>query len=226
MGKKKSKSKTVSTPWGPAQGAITSSLGTVQNVVNSNQPKLESMANDIRGYLPGLAEKAFGNDAGLDVARGYATDVLGGKYLGAGNPYLNQMTGIARGNVADDVNSRFGASGRSLGGAHAGVLGSKMMEAELGLRYNDYNQERGRMGEAAGMMPSLTAAEVSRIAPYLAATEMAGSLPYAGIGALNSTIGLAQGSGTTKTKQPGGWGPALLGGLAGSLKSFATGGMG
>jgi hypothetical protein len=219
VGKKSSKTKTNSTPWKPAQPFLLGAAGTIQDTVNANQGNLNDQAEQIRGFLPGLGEKAFGANPGLDAATGYATDVLGGKYLGEGNPFLNSMVGMTRENVAGDINSRFSKAGRVGGDSHYADLARGMGEAELGLRYQDYGNERTAMTQAAGMMPQLNAAQYSGVMPYLAAQQTAGSLPYAGIGQLGQMGSLFGGYGTQTGTQPGGWGTGLLG-AASNMFSF------
>ena len=60
------------------------------------------------------------------------------------------------------------------------------------------------------MLPALNAGKYMGITPWLAASQTAGQLPYAGVGALSPLLGLAQGAGTTKGTVPGGWGSDLI----------------
>jgi hypothetical protein len=209
MGKKSTKTKTTTTPWQPAQGDILGSIGTVRDVVGSNQGNLQSIASGIGAQLPGLASKAFGDSPLLNAGNSYAMDVLGGKYLNS-NPFLDAMVHQTNADVGDQVNSLFAKSGASLGTQHAGVLTSELAKAENNLRYGNYAQERQNQQGAASLLPALYGSQFAGVAPYLSAAQTAGTLPYAGIGALSPIIGLAGGSGTTTGKQPGGWGNDLL----------------
>lgn len=211
MGKKSSKQKSTSTPWKPAQPYLLGAAGTIQNTVNANQGGLDAIAGDMRSHLQGLGEKAFGQNVGLGAATDYAIDVLGGKYLGAGNPYLNDMASLARGNVANDINSMFGMGGRAFSDSHYQDLAKGMGEAELGLRYQDYGNERNAMTQAAGLMPSLNSSQYAGVMPYVAMAQGAAQTPYTGLGALSGLGGLFGGYGTQTGTQPGGWGTGLLG---------------
>jgi hypothetical protein len=219
VGKKTSTSKTSNKPWKAARPHLLGAMNTISNTVNSNQGNLDQMAGQLRGFLPGLGEKAFGENAGLDAANSYATDVLGGKYLAEGNPYMNQMAGMARSNVAGDINSMFSKAGRAGSDSHYQDLAKGMGEAELGLRYQNYGNERNAQTQAAGMMPSLNASQYAGVMPYLAATQGAAGLPYTGIQNLGMIGGLSGGYGTQSQQQPGGWGSALLG-AAGAAAPF------
>lgn len=209
MGKKTSKTSSTSTPWKPAQGDILGAIGTTRDVVNQNQGNLQNLSSQIGGFLPGLGEKAFGDNPLLGAGNSYATDVLGGKYLNA-NPYLDGMINSTANDVQDRVNSLFSKSGASLGTQHAGVLSKELANAENTMRYGNYAQERQNQQGAASMIPSLYGSQFAGVTPYLAAAQTAGTLPYAGIGNLGSIIGLAGNSGQTTGKQPGGWGTDLL----------------
>lgn len=195
------------------QDDILGSVGTVRDVVGRNQGNLEGMAGDIRGFLPGLGEKAFGANPLLDTANGYASDVLGGKYLNA-NPYLDQMIGATANDVQDRVNSQFARVGGSLGTPHAKILSSELANAENQMRYGNYATERQNQQGAASLIPGLNSAQYAGIAPYLGAASTAAGMPYQGIGALSPIIGLAGGSGQQSGTQPGGWGNGLLGAAA------------
>lgn len=216
MGKKKSKSTTTNEPPKWARPHLEGAANTISGVVNANQGNLDSIAGGIRGFLPGLGERAFGSNAGLDAATGYATDVLGGKYLN-NNPHIDGMAALARGNAFDMVNSNFSKSGRVGSTLHAEDIGRGVSEAELGLRYQNYGNERNAMTQAAGMMPALNQSQYAGIMPYLAAAQTAGTLPYSGIQNLGQIGGLFGGYGTQTGTQPGGWGQQVLGAAASAL---------
>lgn len=196
---------------------IEGAAGTITNTVNANQPYLDQMAGQIRGYLPGLGEKAFGDSPLMGAASGYAQDVLGGKYLGQNNPYLNDMASMARANVGDDINSMFSKSGRVGSDAHFADLGRGMSEAELGLRYQDYANERNSMNQMAGMSSGIEAGQYAGIAPFLASSQTAAGMPYGGISHLGMIGGLSGGYGTQTGSQPGGWGTQLASAAATAL---------
>lgn len=211
MGKKSSKTKTTNEPPKWAVPYLTGAAGTISNTVSANQGNLDEMAGQLRGFLPGLGERAFGANPGLDAATQYATDALGGKYLDQQNPYLQGMIDSTSNDVSDRVNSMFAKSGASLGTQHAGVLSKELANAQNSLRYGNYAQERQLQQGAAGLMPGLNASQYAGVMPYLAATQGAAGLPYTGISNLGMIGSLAGGYGTQTQQQPGGWGSALLG---------------
>jgi hypothetical protein len=217
LGKKSSKTTTKNEPPKWAVPHLKGAMGTITNTVNANQGNLDAAAGQIRGFLPGLGAKAFGQDPGLGAATNYATDVLGGKYLN-NNPYIDQMASLARGNAFDMVNSNFSKSGRVGSTLHAEDIGRGVSEAELGVRYQNYGNERNAMTQAAGLMPALNQSQYAGIMPYLAAQQTAAGLPFTGIQNLGMLGGLTGVAGGTQTsQQPGGWGSQVLGAAASAL---------
>lgn len=214
---KSSKQTTKSGPPKWAKPIIQGAAGQISGVVSGNQGNLDAQAGQIRGFLPGLGEKAFGDNPALGAATGYATDVLGGKYLNS-NPYLDGMISQTANDVSDRVNSLFAKSGGSLGTQHAGILTRELANAENQLRFGNYSQERQNQQGAAGLMPRLNASQYAGVMPYLAAQQTAGQLPYAGIGNLGAIGGLLGGYGTqTQSGGGGGVGGQIAGGIAAAL---------
>lgn len=187
----------------------------MRDVVGRNQGNLEGIAGDMQSFLPGLGERAFGDNPLLNSANSYTTDVLGGRYLDQQNPYMHQMIGATANDVSDRVNSLFARAGSSLGSPHAQVLTRELANAENTMRYGNYAQERQNQQGAASMVPGLNQSQYAGVMPYATMAQTAGSLPYAGLGALSPIIGLAGGSGQQSGTQPGGWGNGLLGAAVG-----------
>lgn len=202
-----------SSPWEPLQPLILDAATRTRNVFDANQPMLNTLQSRITNNLPAFSQQAFGAQPGVGAAQNYATDVLGGKYLGQGNPYMNQMLDQTRQNVGNQINSQFSMAGRTGGGNHYERAGEGMANAENQLRYQDYGAERERMGQAGAMLPALTQAQYAGIFPYLSATQTAAGLPYTGLSALAPMMGAGSGAGQSTQTQPGG---GLLGGLLGS----------
>ena len=203
------------------QQPIINAVNTASGIVSNNQGNLDALAGDLRGQLPQLQQMAFGPNPTLQAGMGYANDVLGGKYLGQGNPYMQGMLDQTRENVGNTVNSTFSMAGRTGGGNHVERLGQGLASAENALRYQDYSSERDRMAQQGALLPSLIQSQYAGMQPWLAATQLAGNLPYAGVGALSPIIGLGQGAGTSKSSQSGG----MLGDILGAgLAAWAGGG--
>jgi hypothetical protein len=137
--------------------------------------------------------------------------VLSGKYLGQGNPYTQGMIDQTDQRVGNKVNSTFSMAGRTGGGANQYNLTKGLADAENGLRYQDYSNERNAMTQAAGMLPGYNASRFAGYSPLIGATQLAGQLPYYGTQALGNLGGMVSGFGTQTSNNPnGGWLNGLL----------------
>lgn len=194
----------------------------LQGTVNANAAGLQSISNTLAGGLPSLASRAFGTDPLMEQAKGYAGDVLGGKYL-AGNPHLDGMVERTRGDVTDQVNSIFGRAGRTGSGRHAQDLSRGLADAELGMRYGDYDRERQAMSQAAGMAPGLFAGQFGGVAPTLALAGAAAETPYVGSRLMAQGMGGLLGGYNTQTQSQG-LGSGLMGLAGAGLSGWASGG--
>lgn len=216
MGKKSSKSSSTTTLPSWATNLAKQGGNMILNTVSGNQGNLQGISDNIRSQLPGLSNLAFGPNPGLNAANGYAQDVLGGKYLNA-NPATEAMAHQAEQDAGNAVNSAFSLAGRTGSENNAAGLARGVAQAGNAIRFGQYNTERQNQQQAAGMLPSLTAAQFAGVPAYLGAAQAAGQLPYAGLSSLAGMGSLWSGQGTTTGTQPGGWGNQLLGAAASAL---------
>ncbi len=139
MGFSKSKNKTTSDPWAPAQPFILKGLENSGRVFDEQQPKLDAFS---KAQMDTYGRVAPGAEQGIMGAQGLVNDNLSGKNLN-GNPYIEAMLGRTRENVTNQVNDQFGPTGRFGSGMHAKILGDELANAENNLRYQNYGVERG-----------------------------------------------------------------------------------
>lgn len=210
MGLSSSKQTTTNDPSKFAQPYITAGANALQSAYGETQPLASSISSTIGAQLPGLADKAFNPDPNITAALGYNTDVLDGKYLDAGNPYLQGQINSTNNDITDKINATFGAAGRTGSGGNTYSLGKALAQNENNLRYTDYTNERSRMSTAAGQAPSLAAGQYSGLAAYLQAAAAATGLPQEAAGNYASGLGSLLGQYSTKT---GTSTPSLLSGL-------------
>lgn len=218
-------SKKSSSTSGPSKWAkpyIQQGVTALSSVYNKAQPNLENMMGTFNTALPGIVDQTT-HDQGLAAASGYNQDVLGGKYLGQGNPYLERMIGQTAGDVQNRVNGSIGARGRTGGDAHSQILSRELANSENGLRYNDYNNERGRMDSAVSGAAGLSGAGNQDIAALLATLQGGAELPYTGVDHYTQGLAALLGNAQTTTQKQGAG--ATLGGLLGAgLSGWASGG--
>ncbi len=100
------------------------------------------------------------------VATNFATDMLGGNYLSAGNPYFSNMVNSIQKTVQPSVESQFEKSGRYGSGAMDNAFASAMTDTAGNLAYQNYANILGEMGKA-----SYTAPQTAELG-YLPAQEL------------------------------------------------------
>ena len=163
----KSKSKTKPIYSKEVEGAA----GNITNAYNQAAPGLQAGAQKFGGILDSVIGKYQAGDPNIEAARGYNADVLGGKYLDAGNPYLQQMIDQTGNDVSNGVSASLGTRGLTGGSAHSGIVARELAKNSTGLRYQDYGAERDRMGQAVSQVPGLIAAENGILDPAFAAYD-------------------------------------------------------
>lgn len=202
-----------------------------------------SRATDPTAFAPYKAVSDYlqGELAGNGPASSYWKDVLGGKYLD-GNPYLDSVIGKAQGDVQSRVQSQFASGGRLNSGAAQRALAESLGDLSNTMRYTDYNNERGRMGDAATSLSNyglnaasgITNAQNGYLAANQGALQAGGMLdaynqrvldnPYE---AIQRYMGLATGNfGQNTTQiQPQNKTLNTLAGIAGGAGLFGSGGL-
>lgn len=199
MGKKSSKSSNV--PWKAAQPYILGGADAVQGAYNQNAPGIQQATDSITGLMPGMIDKYKAGDAGVNAARGYNVDVLGGKYLDQGNPYLQQMIDQSGNDVRNQTQAAMGVRGLTGGSDYAGLIADRVSKNSLGMRYQDYAGERDRMATASGQSPGLAAADTIQINPLMQALN-ASMAPMQAAGSYASSLGGLLGGYQTQKSRP------------------------
>lgn len=197
--------------------------GAANIATNAYNAAAPGLAENAKGFanLTGSILSRYGNDPTINAARSHYGDVLSGRYL-TGNPELQNIIDMTGNDVANGISAGLGTRGLTGGSAAQGILARELAKNSSNLRYNDYNNQIGRMDNAAASVGNLTNAEggllnqaisayQAQTAPLMAANDYAG------------TIGGLLGQ-YTRTKQSGSIGSALatLGGSA--LSGWASGG--
>ncbi|WP_370309308.1 hypothetical protein [Sphingobium abikonense] len=191
---------------GAVQGAYQNSLGNTADITSALKSAFDN-------YSVGSPT--------LTAANGYAQDVLGGKYLDAGNPYLQGMIDTTNSSVSDQVNSLFSRAGQTGSSRQIGELGKQLSTAENNLRYADYSSERDRMSQAAALSATLSAAESDRYQTLAGLGSTANGLPLANALGYAGALGGLWGNSTT-TKQSGGLGQMLLQAAGAAAGAYAA----
>jgi hypothetical protein len=215
------KSKQTTNPSKFAKPYITGAANGLQSAVQGNEANVAGLQTGLQGAL-GQLGGTLGNSPLTTAAQGYSTDVLGGKYLGA-NPYIDGMIGEAREGAFGDAASRFGRGGMAGGTGFAQSLGRGFGQAELGLRYGDYNAERGRMDQAAAGAGNLQNSDLARYGVFAGLTDQAAQLPLLNSRTLASGLGGLLGNYNKTTSSPS-IGQMLIQGASNAASAYAGGG--
>lgn len=196
----------------------------LKSVVNANAPQLQQTADTMSGFANTLGQRVFGANPLVDQAKGYASDVLGGRFLN-GSPQLDRVVSQAREGVFDTVNSGFGRSGMAGGTGHMGALGRGIAQAETGLRYSDLVNQQNRMDMMANNAGRMSIADLDALPMYASLAGQGAAMPYLGANTLASGMGGLLGNQVTQTQRQG-LGQTLmgLGGLG--LQAFGMGAFG
>lgn len=195
----------------------------VTNAYNQQAPRITAVTDQLSGLVPGLVERYTNGDANVNAARGYNTDVLSGKYLDAGNPYLESIVEKTGNTARNQTAGALGTRGLTGGSAFADIISRNVSDASNTLRYNDYNNERGRMDTAAGMAPGLAAARELPLASLLEIAQ-AQQLPVQAAAGAGSAVGGLLGQ-YTNTRQTQPFGPLLASMIGNAASSWAGGGL-
>lgn len=152
-------------PYAPAVPLVNDIIGKTQNLGNQTDlfapsvsgatmngiQGLENLAggqNAQQGYLPGFIDQLKG---GFGAGQTALTASANGSMLGS-NPYLDSVLKTAGQRTADQVNAQFSGAGRFGSGAHTGVLTDRIGQQETQARMQNYDAERTRQMQAAGLL--------------------------------------------------------------------------
>jgi hypothetical protein len=213
---------------------IKAASGNLTNTYNQQAPRINDIANNLSDMLPEMQGRYMDGNRGVNAAQDYNVDVLGGKYLNQGNPYLDRMVEQTTGNVQNRLGASLNKMGLGPAGtSYQGLQSSNIGKAELDMRYGDYSSERDRMANAAGQSAGLANAETAGVLPMLATAELGAGLPMNAASQYASGIGglLGDYTNTEKRETPSlasqiGSGLKIGSSLLGGFGGLMGGGMG
>lgn len=142
-------------PYSPAKPAIDQSISGVQSWLSDPGSAAAygwDMSPETTAGIGTLGASKYGNQS-LD----YFSDVVGGKYLDAGNPWQADLDASIKAAVMPSVNATFSNAGMAGSTLHQGALTQGLTSGLAAPRYQNYQFERGNQGQAAGLLPGLEA---------------------------------------------------------------------
>jgi len=216
-----SSSKTTTGPSKKALPYLQQASSALTSAVNGNAGNVA----DVTSGLKHAFDSYQIDNPTLDAANTYTQDVLGGKYLDAGNPYLNGVIDTTNNDIQDRINALFSQAGQTGSSRQIGELGKQLAAAENNLRYTDYNAERDRMDAAVGNAAGLSSARNNNLQTYAGLGEDVAQIPLINATTLASGLGGLWGNSTTTKSSPS-LGQMLLNAGANVASGWASGGFG
>jgi len=199
------------------ESQITGAANTLANTYQAQAPKIQQVADQVTGLIPGLLDRATNGNPALTAAQGYITDTLSSN---GSNPYLDQIIAQTGRNTSNGLRASMGTRGITGGTAYEGILAQALAQNEGNMRYNDWNNTQTRKAQAAGMAPSMVAGENALYAPAFDAAN-AVTLPMQAVSGYASGMNGLLGQ-YTNTKQSSPWGASLLGGIGSVMGSLGS----
>lgn len=92
---------------------------------------------------------------GANTSANYYNDVLSGRWLDQGNPYMERLQDAVRASVMPSINSQFSANGLFGSSAHQGTIARELGRSMAEPLFAAYENERNRQQQAAGQLPSV-----------------------------------------------------------------------
>lgn len=216
------KNKTTTQPWKKAEPYIMGAANRANDAYDRNIGNIENVTGQVTGMIPGLIDRFNKGDAGVNAARGYNVDVLSGRYLGEGNPYLGTIADQIGNRTRNETTASLGVRGLTGGSTHADLVSKNVSDRLAQLYYSDYGAERDRMSTAAGQSPGMAAADYLPIDAILGSAG-AVTMPLQAANANSSTVA-SMFAPYTQTTQKQGIGGLLAAAAGSGLAGWASGG--
>lgn len=222
MGVSSSKTKSTTKPVYSSQ--IEGAANNVNAAYTAAQPGITSTANSLASAVPGLMEQYTAGNPNVKAAMGYNADVLSGKYLDAGNPYLQDQIDATGDDVRNGFAASLGTRGLTGGSAFGDIITKNLAKNSTNLRYTDYGNERSRMDAAASAAGGIASAQYQPLSVIQSILQSQQAPVQAAAGAGSSIGGLLgqYTNGSQSSSMGLGQLAAMLGG--GALSGWASGG--
>jgi len=221
VGVSSSKTKSKSTPVYSSQ--IEGAANNVNSAYNAAAPGIANTANALGGLVPDLVSKYTNGDPTVQSAMQYNQDVTSGKYLDAGNPYLQSQIDQTNSGVRNGLAASLGTRGLTGGSAFGDIITRNLAQNENTLRYTDYTNERNRMDGAASAAAGISAGQYQPLTAIQSILQSQQAPIQAAAGQASSIGGLL-GQYTNTTQKQGTNIGMLIAQLAGNAASAYAGG--
>lgn len=173
------------------------------NAFNANQGNVQAQTDTTLGLLnPFLQQKIQNGDPGVNAARDFNIDVLSGKFLDQGNPFLQQVIDASNNDIRNQTAASLGAKGLTGGSSFADIISRNIANNTSNLRFQDFSRERASQDAAAGRAGSIASAEFLPVQGLLAALQ-ASQTPINSAATFAGGLGGLLGGFQSGTQSPG-----------------------
>jgi hypothetical protein len=132
------------------------------------------------------------------------------------------MIGQSNDDIRNQMQAALGVKGLTGGSSYADLISRNIAKNTLATRYGAYNDERARMGQAAGQAPGLAAADVIQITPMMAMLQ-ASQAPLDAAGQYAGSLGGLFGGYNTSSAKKSPF-DMLMNGIGSAASAYAGGG--
>jgi hypothetical protein len=153
-------------PYAPAIPALNDIMGGAKDLYNQRKGQqffggqtYADFSPDSQRAFDMIRQRAQGGSDLLRGAQGMLGDTASGKYLSDGNPFGSAMAQRTTADVMPGLNATFAKAGRTGSDAHQYTLTRGLADAMAPANMQMYENERGRMMQAAGMAPQMAQAD-------------------------------------------------------------------
>lgn len=142
------------------------------NAFNANQGNVQAQTDTTLGLLnPFLQQKIQNGDPAVNAARDFNIDVLSGKFLDQGNPFLQQVIDASNNDIRNQTAASLGLKGLTGGSSFADIISRNIANNTSNLRFQDFSRERASQDAAANRAGTLASAEFLPIQGLLATLQ-------------------------------------------------------
>lgn len=165
------KTKTTTGPSKFSEPFIRQGADALINSFNTNQGTVQQQTDNTLGLLnPFLKQQIEQGNSGVNAARDFNIDVLGGKFLD-GNPHLQNVIDSSNNDIRNQSEAALGLKGLTGGSSFADIISRNIANNTSNLRFQDFSRERASQDAAAGRAGSLASAEFLPIQGLLATLQ-------------------------------------------------------
>lgn len=166
-----------SAPWEGQQSYLKTGFGKAQTLLDAGpyqfypNSTVVPFSNQTQDALTGIEARARAGSPVQAAGSAEALKTIRGDYLDAGNPAFSAMMKRVSSEVTPQIGATFAGAGRYGSGAHAGALSSALTDTAGQLAFQNYGDERNRMGQMTAAAPQIAQGDYLDLAQLFGAGQ-------------------------------------------------------